>query len=258
MKVAVGQPKTKLGQKEYNLQSISAMTRLLTKREVDLACFPELCTTGYALYDTWHKVAEPVPGPTTYELGKVAREAGLYLIAGIAEKGGGGALYDSAIVIDPRGEVAGTYRKVHLWDKERLYFTRGDSFPTFETKHCKIGIGICYDLEFPESARAMAVDGATLLLFPSAQSKWMNRHIDVYAASRAAENCAFVAFSNLSGREPGEVYLGHSQIVSPGCKVLASVKASYGTAVAEVDFKELDRYKAHLPYLEQRVPSAYR
>lgn len=101
------------------------------------------------------------------------------------------------------------------------------------------------------------MNGAKLLLFPSAQPKWMDRHIDVYAASRAAENCSFVAFSNLWGREPGLVYLGHSQIVSPGCEILAEVKNGHGCAVADVDFRKLGKYTSHLPYLEQRVPSAY-
>jgi predicted amidohydrolase len=258
MRVAVGQPRTKLGQKQYNLQSISAMTRSLARRDVDLACFPELCTTGYALYERWPEFAEPVPGPTTEVLGKAAADAGTYLVFGMPEIGGGGAIYDSAVLIDPKGEVAGTYRKVHLWDREREFFARGDDFTVFETKHGKLGIGICYDLEFPEAARAMAVGGARLLLFPSAQPRWMDRHIDVYAASRAAENCAFVAFSNLSGREPRLNYLGHSRIVSPGCEIMASVKNRFGAAVADLDFKELRKYKSHLPYLEQRVPSSYR
>lgn len=233
------------------------MASTLARRGVDLACFPELVTTGYALYEKWAKSSEPVPGPTTDALGKAARETGMYLVFGMPEKGDDGAIYDSAVMLDPRGNIGGTYRKVHLWDKERSHFTRGNSFPTFDTKHGKLGIGICYDIEFPESARSMAMNGAQLLLFPSAQPKWMNRHIDVYAASRAAENCAFVAFSNLWGKEPGLVYLGHSQIVSPACEVLATAKNGYGSAIAELDFSELEKFKEHLPYLEQRVPSSY-
>ncbi len=258
MKVAVVQPNIKLGKKDANVWSISNEVTLLGRREVDIACFPELATTGYALYDKWPDFSEPIPGPTTEKLGKAAREAGMYVVVGMPEKGPGRTIYDSAVLIDPKGEVAGVYRKVHLWDKERVYFTRADSFPTFKTKLGTIGIGICYDIEFPEASRSLALGGAKLLLFPSAEPKWMRRQIDVYAQSRAAENCVFIAYSNLAGREADLIYMGHSQITSPDCKVLAEVAGLRGSAVAEIDLGYLETKKMELPYLVQREPSSYR
>lgn len=257
MKVAVAQPPLKLGQKDANLSSISKETAALAKRDVDIVCFPELASTGYALYDKWPKFSEPVPGHTTDALGRVANEHGVHLIFGMPEKGEGREIHDSAVLLGPEGDVEGVYRKVHLWDKERIYFTRGDGFKSFQTKFGRIGIGICYDIEFPEAARAMALTGAQLLFFPSAEPSSMRELIPVYAKSRAAENCVFLAFSNMAGAEADLKYLGASQITSPAGKVLALVKGRTGSAVAKVDFKDLDRQRVLLPYLEQRVPSAY-
>lgn len=257
MKVAVAQPKLRLGERDWNLRKISEMTRSLARREVDLVCFPELATSGYALYDRWPKFAEKVPGPSTDSIGRAAKETGAYVVVGIPEKAESGAIHDSAVLVGPNGDVARVYRKVHLWDKERDYFRRGDGFPTFDTRYGRIGIGICYDIEFPESARSMALAGAKLLVFPSAEPKWMRHHIDAYAKTRAAENCVFVVFANMSGKEADLTYLGRSQITNPMCKVLASVASDYGAAVADVDLADLDDYKTRLPYLAQRVPRAY-
>jgi len=257
LKVAVAQPRLKLGDRDANLLSIGKEAAVFSRREVDIACFPELATTGYALYDKWPKFAEPVPGPTTDRLGKVARDNGLYLIAGMPEKGEGKAIFDSAVLLNPRGDISGVYRKVHLWDRERTYFSRGDRFRVFRTELGTIGIGICYDLEFPEPTRVMAIAGAKLIFFPSAQPRSMRRQIRVYAKSRAAENCVFLAFSNMSGREADQTYMGDSQITSPSCELLAEVKGANGSAIAEVDFKDLEEQRIQLPYLEQLVPSSY-
>jgi predicted amidohydrolase len=256
--IAAVQMDCKLGDKKENLQAIQRKAGELSKRGVDIACFPELATTGYALDEKWFKFSETVPGPSSQAIGKTAREHGMYLIVGIAELDGDRKrIYDSAMLFAPDGEVSGVYRKVHLWAAERTYFTPGDRFPIFKTKFGNVGIGICYDIEFPEPARIMAIAGAELIFFPSAEPAWMRRHIDIYAQSRAAENCVFVAFSNRSGREGKLVYLGKSQIVSPSCKVLARVRGRSGFAISKIDFRELESDRLALPYLQHRIPSAY-
>ncbi len=257
-RVAVVQTDSKLGKKKDNLRSILETTAALAKREVDIACFPELATTGYALYERWHSFSETIPGPTTDELARISKEHGVSLIVGMPERDEKGKrFFDSAVLTDQVGDLVGVYRKVHLWDKERTYFTPGTRFPVFRTRHGKIGIGICYDFEFPEPARIMAVAGAELLFFPSAQPRSMRTQIDVYAKSRAAENCVFVAFSNRTGKEGDLEFLGSSQVTSPSCRVLAKVPKGTGYAIAELDFQELVEQRKLLPYLEQRVPSTY-
>ncbi len=257
-KVAVVQMDCKLGDVESNMATIEAFARRLAKREADIVCFPELATTGYSLNRRWRDYSEPIPGPTSNRLAWLAREFGFYLICGIAERDSRSKrIFDSAILISSTGDFVGVYRKVHLWATERRFFTPGRRFRVFKTKFGKIGIGICYDLEFPEPARAMALQGAEIIFFSSAQPLPMENHVDTYIRSRAAENCVFVAHSNRIGREGRTVFFGQSQIVSPACRALARKDGGQGFVVAQVDFRSSHRMRRKLPYLQQRVPSAY-
>lgn len=258
-KVAVAQMGCKLGNVEHNLATISALAAGTAKREADITCFPELATTGYALNIKWRKYSEPIPGPTAARLAHMAEEFGLYLICGMAERDSKSKrIFDSAVLINPSGDFVGVYRKVHLWDMERKYFTPGNRFPVFKTKVGRIGIGICYDLEFPEPARAMALQGAEIVFFASAQPSPMGDQVDTYIRSRAGENCVFVAHSNRIGREGRLVFFGQSQIVSPLCRALARKDRKPGFAIAQLDICSIyELREKKLPYLRQRIPRAY-
>jgi predicted amidohydrolase len=162
------------------------------------------------------------------------------------------------VLINSNGEVEGVYRKIHLWDIERSYFTPGKRFEVFKTKFGKIGLGICYDLEFPESARALALKGAQIIFYSSAQPEPMGNHVDAYIKSRAGENCLYVCHSNRTGREDKMTFFGQSQIVSPWCEVLARKDSGTGLAIAKIDLSLIKRLsKKKLPYLRQRMPSTY-
>jgi predicted amidohydrolase len=250
--------KCKLGDTPANLRQMESLAQRLRRKEVDIVCFPELVTTGYTLHEKWVDLAEPAPGPSTETLGRIAREFGFYLITGMPERDTqSNRIFNSAVLMTPQGDLAGVYRKVHLWNEERKYFTPGDRFPVFETKIGRIGVGICYDLEFPESTRIMALNGAQIVFFPAADMRPFERHIDVYVRSRAAENGVFVAFSNRIGREEGSVFFGRSQVVSPACHVLARANQSQPFAVARIEPSEILKERQKLPYLQQRVPAAY-
>ena len=160
----------KLGDVQANLARMNDLARRISRKEVDVRCYPELVTTGYSLGQKWVELAETVPGPTTDKLGQVAREFGFHLIAGISERDPeSGRIFNSAVLINSEGEVAGAHRKVHLWDEERRYFTPRNEFKVFKTKVGTLGIGICYDLEFSETSRILALCGAEILFFPSAE-----------------------------------------------------------------------------------------
>jgi 5-aminopentanamidase len=255
--VAVAQINTKLGDVKSNLGLVRKISSQI--RKSDIVCFPELATTGYSLGRKWIELAEEIPGTGTDELSEIASERGFYLICGVDERGKGEEaenIYDSAVLIDPNGKLVGVYRKVHLWGNERKYFTSGKSFPVFRTKLCTIGMGICYDLEFPESARVMAQKGAKIVFYPSAQPSNARKMVEIYVRSRSSENCIFTAFSNRIGSEGELSFFGESQVNSPNTRILAQAGRNQGFVSAKVDLKILDEQSRLLPYLRELEPGA--
>lgn len=257
--VAVAQFGCDLGRPEENLKTISRLTQRASRHDVDIICFPELATSGYSLNARWREFAEPIGGETSRRLAGIAAEFGVHVICGMPEYDRRSHhIHDSLVLIDSRGDVCGVYRKIHLWDAERTYFTPGRDFKVFETKYGKLGLGICYDLEFPESARIMALEGAQIIFYSSAQPEPMENHVDAYIKSRAGENCVYVCHSNQVGRERGIRFFGRSQIVSPWCRVLARKNTGTGLAIARIDLSLIGRLeKQKLPYLKHRIPSVY-
>ena len=258
-KVAVAQMNCKLGKTATNLNSIREIAERAARSEPHILCFPELATTGYSLNAKWRKFSETIPGPTTEHLANIAEEFGLYLICGVPELDSRSKeIFDSSVLIRPDGGIVGTYRKIHLWKLERRYFTPGKRFHVFNTRIGKIGLGVCYDLEFPESARALALQGAEIIVYSSAQPHPMEAHVDAYIRSRAGENCLYVCHSNRIGREGEITFFGQSQIVSPECKVLTKLGREKGFATARLDLGMIHRLRrTKLPYLKERVPNAY-
>jgi predicted amidohydrolase len=256
VKVAVAQMNCKLGDVHNNVRELERLTTEIAVAEPDVVCFPELATTGYLLNERWALVADTIPGAVTNKLGKMARENGFYLIVGLPERDKD-RIFNSAVLIDPQGDVVGVHRKVHLWATERSYFTRGDDFKVYPTKLGLMGIGICYDLDFPESTRIMALKGAQIVFFPSAYMAPYQQLAETYLKSRASENCVFICFSNRIGKESNLSFFGRSQIVSPLCHTLARLKSSRGFTIADLDFFSLTKIREELPYFQHRVPDLY-
>ncbi|HUK51570.1 MAG TPA: nitrilase-related carbon-nitrogen hydrolase, partial [Terriglobales bacterium] len=180
-RVSVAQMDCKLGNVKHNLKTIHHLAEKAARSEPDILCFPELATTGYSLNARWRKFSENIPGPATERLAQIANEHGFYLVCGMSELDSHSKhIFNSSVLLSPNGRIVGVYRKVHLWDKERQYFTPGDSFRVFNTKIGKIGLGICYDLEFPESARAFAVQGANMVVYSSAEPHPFEDYVEIY------------------------------------------------------------------------------
>lgn len=182
---------------------------------------PELANTGYVFADLseLQGVAEPLDGPTVQECAELAREHHLIIVGGLAESGPGGEVYNTAVLIGEGGQRA-SYRKVHLWDNEQnALFTAGSAAPpVVETALGRIGVMVCYDLEFPECVRLVALAGADLLcapvnwpLVPRPGGERPNEVIKVQA--NASVNRKFIAVADRAGTERGQEWLGGSVIV---------------------------------------------
>lgn len=197
------------------------------KLGVDLLCLGE----GITLVSTGKKyaeVAEPVPGPSSRILGEAARQARLYVVAGIYEREGP-LIYNTALLIDREGNVAGKYRKTHLPETEvNGGLTPGSSYPVFRTDFGTVGIEICYDHFFPEVARSLAIQGAEIILLPIwGDLRGQEYAWDVVARARAIDNSVYLVASIYSNRR--------SLIINPSGRILADTGGNSGLVTAEID-----------------------
>ncbi|MDK2371864.1 MAG: nitrilase-related carbon-nitrogen hydrolase [Candidatus Korarchaeota archaeon] len=228
-------------------RNVARALELASKVEADLLVFPELFNTGYLFLskEEVSKLAEDLEGHTVSELREFAEETSTALVAGFAERDGD-KFYNSAVVIDEKGDVRGVYRKTHLFFEEKLFFEPGDTgFQVFHVAGMRVGVMICYDWRFPEAARTLALKGAQVIAHPSNLVLPFAPTVDL---ARAVENRVYIILSDRSGVEErgGKrfEYEGRSLIVDPSMKVLVQApKEGEHVMVAEIDPKLADSKK---------------
>lgn len=244
IKVAVAQMDPKLAQVEANRQTVKAMLDQALQDGVDFIVFPEAALTGYgfsAVADAY-AVAETIPGETTAALTAVlakhnTAEKPRYAVVGMLERGDTPAtVYNSAVLLNAAG-VVGVYRKAHLpfLGVDRLT-TEGDSgFLVWDTPLGRIGIAVCYDLRFPETLRALALQGADIIALPTNWPDGSQNAPQFVTRTRALENRVFVMACNRCGEEGDFWFFGHSQITDPRGNVLVEARAIPGIFTADIE-----------------------
>lgn len=245
-----------------NTAKACAMIKEAAAQGADLCVLPELFSTGYQLNvigPRMPELMEPVDGPTVTALREAAREAGCYVIGGIALTHDlTGVAYNSSVVIDRQGNLLGCYDKQHLWALERFYFRAGDETPVFDTEFGRVGVMICYDMGYPEVARMLALQGADLIVCPSA---WCAADMDVWkinAPARALENTVFLAAVNRYGDEEGLLMPGHTHVCNPRGGIIAELEEeTEGVLHVTVDLDDIASFRATSPYLRDRRPDLY-
>ena len=221
--VACLQMHPRVGDKASNVAASLAGIERAAALGARLIVLPELANSGYvfATRAEAFAAAEDVPaGPTCQAWIAAAARLGVTLVAGIAERDGS-ALYNAAAVIGPDGHI-GTFRKVHLWNAENLFFEPGNlGFPVFKTPIGRIGVAICYDIWFPETFRLQALKGADIVCVPTnwvpipGQAPGREAMATVLAMAAAHSNSIFIACADRVGTERGQPFEGQSVIV--GC-----------------------------------------
>ena len=220
-RVTAVQTEPTFGDVEHNRhQTIEAIRE---HAESDLIVLPELATSGYVFRSDAEidRVAESVDGPTATAWTEAAAETDTWIIGGFPELTDGNR-YNAAMLVSPTG-VEGVYRKAHLWDEERRWFTPGDSLPVFDTPFGRVGMQICNDLWFPEATITQARRGADLIAVPTnwvpggteggRPGGWtMGLH---QAAAHANSNRVYVACADRVGIERGVEFMGQSAILTP-------------------------------------------
>ena len=224
--VAVAQLAITVAEPDANRRAAAAAVAEAAALGARLVVLPELCDSGY-VFDAGDPAAEarrlaaPVAGSDTLRQWRsLAGQHGLVIVGGFCELGADGRLYNSAALVDASGTRA-VYRKVHLWDREKLLFTPGDAAPpVLDTEAGRVGVMICYDLEFPEWVRLAALDGADLIAapvnWPAVRRPAGERPAEVIKAqAAAATNGVFVAVADRCRTERGVSWISGSLIAGP-------------------------------------------
>lgn len=258
-----------VGDREANLGLIIDAVRRGVAARADIIVLPELATSGYvfASLDEARELAMASDDPFFAVLASELDGTDSVVIVGFSELGAKGVLYNSAVLVSSAGTQA-VYRKTHLWDRETLWFTPGSAAPpVVATKHGRIGIAICYDLEFPEMPRQLALAGADLLAIPT---NWPlgdhpvgERHAEIIIAQAAARiNGVFIAICDRRGVERGQSWNEGSVVIDQFGWVQSAASDSdtdNPAAMADV-FPLLARDKAISPHnnlLADRRPDIY-
>lgn len=263
-----------------NLAKAVERTREAAARGAQIVCLQELFRSQYfcrqetaELFD----LAETIPGPSTQALGRAAKELGIVLIASLFEKRARGLYHNTAAVLNPDGEIAGLYRKMHIPDDplyfEKFYFTPGDlGFRNFDTPFGRIGVLVCWDQWYPEGARLTALQGADILFYPTAIG-WHPAEKAQYGAQQVAAwqtiqrahaiaNGIYVAAVNRVGfegtAEAGLEFWGHSFVADPfGMVVAEAGESAEEILVVECDRGRIEEVRRNWPFFRDRRIDAY-
>ena len=266
---------------EANQRNAEKKVRAAAKMGAGIVCLPELYRSLYFCQEENHKhfaLAEAIPGPTTKRLGALARELGVVLVASLFERRAAGLYHNTAAILDADGRMLGKYRKMHIPDDplyyEKFYFTPGDlGFRSWETRRGKIGVCICWDQWFPESARLTAMSGAQILFFPTAigwhpgeKAKHGVAQHDSWETiqrSHAIANGCYVAVPNRVGLETpvggdGIQFWGQSFVCDPQGQIVGKAgRDEEEILCVHIDLQRVEEQRTHWPFLRDRRTDAY-
>ena len=255
MRIAALQMVARAGDVAANLASIGRAVAEAKTRGAELLVAPELALTGYGASDAIRALAEPREGGQIAAIRRMAGESGLAIVVGFAERTDG-FIYNSAILARPDGE-ASFYRKCHLYgDYERELFAAGNERPkSLDLNGLRIGMLICYDVEFPECVRALALEGVDLVAAPTAlpESAHAAFIAEKLVPTRAFENQVAIVYANHAGADRRFAYAGRSSITMPdGSDAARAGPSSEEIMVADFERAHFDASRAANPYLRDR------
>jgi predicted amidohydrolase len=260
MKLALISARPTIADKAKNIQ---IMENYIKKTKADLYIFGEYFLSGDRCKDEFRDLAEPLNGPSIQHLKKIAKHNKCGIIFGMPTKDAtiDGLIYNTAVLIQPDGTV-NAYRKWFLPTagpfEEKIFFDQGEDLPVFTTMFGKIGLLICYDIYFPELAKALTLQGAELLVCISASPTTTQQYFETLLPARALENTVFIAYVNLAGNQEDLIYWGGSQVYDPLGQLL--IKAPYlkeSIITCDVNLKRLESVRGGRPVLRDIRPEIY-
>ncbi|MFF1645774.1 carbon-nitrogen hydrolase family protein [Streptomyces sp. NPDC058240] len=258
LRTALLQSSGRPGHVDENIETLGEAARRAADAGARLLVCPELFLTGYAIGADVPRLAEPADGPSALAVGEIAARHGLAVLYGYPERAGE-RIFNAAQLIGEGGAALANYRKTHLFGGfEQEWFTPGEqTVVQAELDGVRVGIMICYDVEFPENVRAHALAGTDLLLVPTAQMHPFQFVAESVVPVRAFENQMYVAYVNRTGPEGEFEFVGLSCLAGPDGTVRTRAGRGEELAVGEVDPDFLSASRAANPYLHDRRPGLY-
>lgn len=264
--------------KEANMEKAIAKIREAKSKGAQIVCLQELFTSLYFCdeedYDQF-ALAEPVPGPSTDKLARIAKEESMVIIASLFEKRAQGLYHNTTAVLNEKGEYLGKYRKMHIPDDpnyyEKFYFTPGDlGYKVFDTQYGKLGVLICWDQWYPEAARITSLMGADILFYPTAigwataqdeetNSEQYNGWQTIQRSHAVANGVHVVSVNRVGLEQDGRMkFWGGSFVSNPFGRILYQAShTEEEVAVVEIDTQKSDQYRTHWPFLRDRRIETY-
>ena len=262
-----------------NLNKAIERIREAAAKGAQIVCLQELFTSLYFCdvedYENF-KLAEPIPGPSTERLSRIAKELGVVIIASLFEKRTEGIYHNTTAVLDADGAYLGKYRKMHIPDDpsyyEKFYFTPGDlGYKIFRTKFATIGVLICWDQWYPEGARITSLMGAEILFYPTAigwatsqdeltNAEQFNAWQTIQRSHSVANGVHVVSVNRVGFEQNGAMkFWGGSFISNPFGRILYQAPHDKEEVhVQEIDLKLTDRYRTHWPFMRDRRIDSYK
>jgi len=250
-----------------NLNRASKLISEAATAGARLITLPECCNSPYggAYFPDY---AEPIPGPSTDTFSKAAKDNNVYLVAGSIPERDGDKLYNTCTVYNPEGKMVSSYRKMHLFDidipgkisfQESETLSPGNTYSTFNIGAWKIGLGICYDIRFPELAQVYTKQGCNLLLYPGAFNMTTGpAHWELLARGRANDNQLYVAtVSPARDTEASYVAWGHSTAVNPWGEVIGKAGHEEETVIVDLDLDYIQTVRDQVPTSKQKRTDMY-
>jgi len=260
---------------DENIDKAESLIRKSAKNGANIVALQELFHTTYFCREIDQKYfnwAEPIPGPITERFSRLAAELNIVLLLPMFEKKAPGVYFNAMVVFEKDGGILGTYRKMHIPDDpgfyEKYYFTPGDNgYRVFDTSAGKIGTLICWDQWFPEAARLAALEGAEVLVYPTAigtlpeesdvdKKEFMDAWLTIQRSHAIANGC-FVAGINRVGIESGTKFWGNSFVAGPFGQILAQAGESEEILTVDLDLKSIEKQRQTWPFFRDRRIDSY-
>ena len=254
--------------KKTNVDHALSLIEEVAEKGADLAVLPEMFCCPYD-NSFFKEYGEEEGGYAFTRISQAAKKAGIYVIAGTMPELEANKVYNTSYVFDRKGEKIGKHRKMHLFDidveggqyfKESDVLTPGRDITVFDTEFCKMGLGICYDIRFPELSRLMALEGAQVIIFPAAFNMTTGpAHWELNFRGRALDNQVYtIGVAPARDMEASYHSYGNSIVVSPWGDVIKRMDEKEGYIIQEINLAYLEKVRKELPLLKHLRKDIYR